>query len=139
VLPPATSGPGHIAPRVLVADDDSSTLTGLRALLGAWGYDVETAPNGRVALEKIASARPAALITDVMMPVMNGLELLDAVRMTRPAMPVIILTAHSSLNSLLVAAAEGAFAYLPKPVDVAKLKVVLASAVTEPKLETTAP
>jgi len=54
-------------------------------------------------------------------------------------MPVIILTAHSSLNSLLVATAEGAFAYLPKPVDVAKLKVVLASAVTEPKLETTAP
>jgi DNA-binding NtrC family response regulator len=61
------------------------------------------------------------------------------VRMTRPAMPVIILTAHSSLNSLLVATAEGAFAYLPKPVDVAKLKAVLASAVTEPRLETTAP
>ena len=127
-----------MGPRVLVADDEPSALTGLRALLGAWGYEVETAPNGRVALEKIAAAPPAALITDVVMPLMNGLELLDAVRTTRPAMPVILLTAYSSLDTLLVAAAEGAFAYLPKPVDVAKLKVVLANAVTEAKLETTA-
>jgi len=127
-----------MGPRVLVADDEPSALTGLRALLGAWGYEVETAPNGRVALEKIAAAPPAALITDVVMPLMNGLELLDALRTTRPAMPVILLTAYSSFDTLLVAAAEGAFAYLPKPVDVAKLKVVLANAVTEAKLETTA-
>lgn len=127
-----------MGPRVLVADDEPATLTGLRALLGAWGYEVETAPNGRVALEKIAAAPPAALITDVVMPLMNGLELLDAVRTTRPAMPVILLTAYSSFDTLLVAAAQGAFAYLPKPVDVPKLKVVLANAVTEAKLETTA-
>lgn len=127
-----------MGPRVLVADDEPSALTGLRALLGAWGYEVETAPNGRVALEKIAASPPAALITDVVMPLMNGLELLDALRTTRPAMPVILLTAYSSFDTLLVAAAEGAFAYLPKPVDVAKLKVVLANAVTEAKLETTA-
>jgi len=128
-----------MAQRILIADDDPSTLTGLRALLMAWGYEVETAPNGRVALEKIPSAHPAAVITDVVMPVMTGLELLDAVRNTRPSMPVIILTAHSSLDSLLVATAEGAFAYLPKPVDVAKLKSVIASALMEAKLETTAP
>jgi DNA-binding NtrC family response regulator len=128
-----------MAQRILIADDDPSTLTGLRALLMAWGYEVETAPNGRAALEKITSAPPAVLVTDVVMPLMNGLELLDAVRITRPAMPVIILTAHSSLDTLMVAAAEGAFAYLLKPVDVAKLKAVLASALTEAKLETTAP
>jgi DNA-binding NtrC family response regulator len=128
-----------MAQQVLIADDDTSTLSGLRALLTVWGYEVETAPNGRAALEKITSAPPAVLVTDVVMPLMNGLELLDAVRITRPAMPVIILTAHSSLDTLMVAAAEGAFAYLPKPVDVAKLKAVLASALTEAKLETTAP
>ena len=126
-----------MAQRILVADDDPSTLTGLRALLTAWGYDVETAVNGRAALEKIASAQPAAVITDVVMPVMSGLELLDAVRDRRPPMPVIVLTAHSSLDSLLVATAEGAFAYLPKPVDVPKLKSVIASALTEATLETT--
>ena len=128
-----------MAQQVLIADDDASTLSGMRALLTVWGYEVETAPNGRAALEKITSAPPAVLVTDVMMPLMNGLELLDAVRITRPAMPVIILTAHSSFDTLMVAAAEGAFAYLPKPVEVAKLKAVLASALTEAKLETTAP
>jgi two-component system response regulator HydG len=128
-----------MAQQVLIADDDASTLSGMRALLTVWGYEVETAPNGRAALEKITSALPAVLVTDVVMPLMNGLELLDAVRITRPAMPVIILTAHSSLDTLMVAAAEGAFAYLPKPVEVAKLKAVLASALTEAKLETTAP
>jgi len=126
-----------MAQRILIADDDPSTLTGLRALLTAWGYDVETAVNGRAALEKIASAQPAAVITDVVMPVMSGLELLDAVRDRRPPMPVIVLTAHSSLDSLLVATAEGAFAYLPKPVDVPRLKSVIASALTEATLETT--
>jgi DNA-binding NtrC family response regulator len=128
-----------MAQQVLIADDDACTLSGMRALLTVWGYEVETAPNGRAALEKITSALPAVLVTDVMMPLMSGLELLDAVRITRPAMPVIILTAHSSLDTLMVAAAEGAFAYLPKPVEVAKLKAVLASALTEAKLETTAP
>ena len=127
-----------MAQRILIVDDDASTLTGLRALLTGWGYEVETAPNGRVALEKIASAHPAVVITDVVMPLMSGLELLDAVRNTRPSMPVIVLTAHSSLDSLLVATAEGAFAYLPKPVDVAKLKGVIASALTEGIWETTA-
>ncbi len=105
----------------------------------AWGYEVETAPDGRVALERIAAVDPAAVITDVVMPVMNGLELLSAVRSTRPTMPVIVLTAHSSLDALLIATAHGAFAFLPKPVDVAKLKAVLASALTEAKWETTAP
>ncbi len=126
-----------MAQRILIADDDPSTLTGLRALLTAWGYEVETAVNGRAALEKIASVHPAAVITDVVMPVMSGLELLDAVRNRRPSMPVIVLTAHSSLDSLLVATAEGAFAYLPKPVDVPKLKSVIASALTEATWETT--
>jgi len=128
-----------MAQRVLIADDEPSALTGLRALLMAWGYEVEIAPNGRAALEKLTSEAPAVLITDVVMPLMNGLELLDAVRATRPAMPVILLTAHSSLDTLLVAAAEGAFAYLPKPVDVPKLKAVLASALTEAQWETAAP
>jgi len=128
-----------MAQRILIADDDPSTLTGLRGLLMAWGYEVETAPDGRVALERIAAVDPAAVITDVVMPVMNGLELLSAVRSTRPTMPVIVLTAHSSLDALLIATAHRAFAFLPKPVDVAKLKAVLASALTEAKWETTAP
>lgn len=123
--------------RILIVDDDPATLDGLRALLVAWGYEVETAPDGRAALGKIASVSPAVVITDVVMPVMNGLELLGALQVMRPAPPVIVVTAHSSVDTLLVATAEGVFAYLPKPVDVAKLKTVLVRALTEAKWETT--
>jgi two-component system response regulator GlrR len=123
---------------VLVADDDPGTLDGLRALLTGWGYEVVPAADGRAALEKTIAVHPSAVITDVMMPVMNGLELLDALRVVRHAPPVIVLTAYGSLDNLLIATAEGAFAYLVKPVDVAKLKAVLASATREATWETTA-
>jgi DNA-binding NtrC family response regulator len=125
--------------RILVADDDPSSLEGLRALLVAWGYEVEIASNGRTALEKIAAVHPAAVITDVVMPVMNGIELVRALRIERPGMPVIVLTAHNSLDILVIATRQGAYAYLTKPVDIAQLKAVLADALTETRWETTAP
>jgi DNA-binding NtrC family response regulator len=114
--------------RIVVADDDPASLEGLRALLAAWGYEVETAPDGRAALEKVSEVRPSAVITDLVMPTMNGLELLNVLHDEEPALPVILLTAHGNLNHLRDAAQQGAFAYLRKPVDVLKLKTVLASA-----------
>jgi len=125
--------------RILVADDDPSSLAALRALLAAWGYEVETASDGRAALEKVAVVRPAAVITDVVMPVMNGLELVRALRIEWPEMPVIVLTAHNSLDVLVIATRQGAYACLTKPADLAKLKAVLASALAETRRETTAP
>lgn len=126
-----------MAHRVLVADDDPATLSGLRALLSAWGYEAETASDGRAALEKVATVHPEVVITDVVMPVMTGFELMGALRARSETMPVIVLTAHSGLDSLLVASRQGAYAYLAKPVDVAKLKAVLANALTETSGETT--
>jgi len=117
--------------RIVVADDDPASLEGLRALLAAWGYEVETAPDGRVALEKVSEVHPSAVITDLVMPTMNGLELLNVLHDEEPALPVILLTAHGNLNNLRDANPQGAFAYLRKPVDVRKLKSVLASALAE--------
>jgi DNA-binding NtrC family response regulator len=117
--------------RIVVADDDPASLEGLRALLAAWGYEVETAPDGRAALEKVSEVHPSAVITDLLMPTMNGLELLNVLHDEEPALPVILLTAHGNLNNLRDAAQRGAFAYLRKPVDVLKLKTVLASALAE--------
>jgi DNA-binding NtrC family response regulator len=125
--------------RILVADDDPSSLEGLRALLVAWGYEVVTASNGRAALEMVAAVRPAVVITDVVMPLMNGLELLRALRVERPRMPVIVLTAHGGLEVLVIATRQGAYAHLTKPVDIAKLKAVLVGALAETTWETTAP
>jgi len=126
-----------MAQRILVADDDPSSLEGLRALLAIWGYEVETASDGRVALQKVSAAEPKAVITDVVMPVMNGLELLGALRIERPGMPVIVLTGQGSLDTLLRATRQGAYAYLLKPVDVGRLKSVLASALAKPERGTT--
>ena len=125
--------------RILVADDDPSSLEGLRALLAAWGYEVETASNGRTALEKITAVHPAVVITDIVMPVMNGFELISALRVERPGMPVIALTAHNSLEILVIATGQGAYAHLTKPVDIAKLKAVLGGALAEATREVTAP
>ncbi len=120
-----------MAQRILVADDDPSSLEGLRVLLAIWGYEVETASDGRVALEKISATEPKAVITDVVMPMMDGLELLGALRIERPGMPVIVLTGQGSLDTFVRARQQGAYAYLAKPVDIGRLKSVLAGALAK--------
>ncbi len=114
--------------RILVAEDDEAALDGLRALLASWGYEVETASDGRAALEKVASVAPAAVITDVVMPTMDGLQLLAAVHRDRPSLPVIVLTGHGSLATRNGALQGGAYGYLKKPVDVVELKTLLRNA-----------
>lgn len=121
----------------MVADDDPSSLEGLRVLLAIWGYEVETASDGRVALQKISAVQPKAVITDVGMPMMNGLELLSALRIESPGMPVIVLTRQGGLDALARARQQGAYAYLVKPVDIGRLKSVLASALEKPEGATT--
>jgi two-component system C4-dicarboxylate transport response regulator DctD len=116
--------------RILVADDDPSSLEGLRRLLAVWGYEVETATNGRAALDKTSVVRPEAVITDLRMPIMDGLQLLGALRHAEPGLPVIVITGHGDTVSFHRAAEQGAYAYLRKPVDTAKLKSVLVSALS---------
>lgn len=122
-----------MAQRILVADDDLSSLEGLRVLLANWGYEVETAADGRAALQKISAAEPKAVITDVVMPRMNGLELLSALHAERPGVPVIVLTGQGSLDTLTRARKQGAYACLLKPVDIGRLRSVLASALAQPQ------
>ncbi len=122
--------------RVLLADDDPDLLEGMRSLLMAWGYEVETAQDGRAALNKVGEVQPSLVITDVVMPAMNGLELLEAVKRDKPDIPVIVLTAHGSSETRHRAVTQGALAYLPKPVDTARLKSLL---VKEPKSRPRAP
>jgi DNA-binding NtrC family response regulator len=118
----------HMSQRILVADDDPFSLEGLRMLLAVWGYDVETASDGRIALQKVWADQPGAVITDIVMPMMSGLELLGALRIEKPGMPVIIMTGLSGADTLSRARQEGAYAFFRKPVDASRLKSVLASA-----------
>jgi two-component system, NtrC family, response regulator GlrR len=112
--------------RILVADDDPDALEGLRSLLELWGYQVETASDGRAALDRLPKIHPSLVITDVVMPRMSGLELLQAIRRKLPTLPVIVMTAHGTLETWRRATSEGAFAYLPKPLDASRLKTLLA-------------
>src|SRR4030095_5633387 len=111
--------------KILLADDDPDSLEGLRALLEAWGYQVEIARDGRAALERRPVFRPCEVITDVIIQSMTGLELLEAIRRDRSAVPVIVMTAHGSVEARRHAAAMGAGGYLPKPIGTTRLRVVL--------------
>jgi two-component system, NtrC family, response regulator GlrR len=112
--------------RILVADDDPDALEGLQSLLELWGYQVETASDGRAALDRMPKILPSLVITDVVMPRMSGLELLEAIRRELPTLPVIVMTAHGTLETWRRATSQGAFAYLPKPLDATRLKTLLA-------------
>jgi len=121
--PPPDMRPGG---RILVADDDPDALEGLRSLLELWGYQVETASDGRAALDRVPKILPSLVITDVVMPRMTGLELLEAIRRELPTLPVIVMTAHGTLETWRRATSQGAFAYLSKPLDATRLKRLLA-------------
>jgi CheY-like chemotaxis protein len=79
--------------RILVVDDEPSVLNVLATLLADEGHAVQKAPDGRVALEMMADEPPELLITDVMMPGLNGWMLLASVRERTPALPVIVISA----------------------------------------------
>jgi two-component system response regulator GlrR len=89
---------------------------------------VRTADSGETALATIAVQRPAAVITDLRMPGIDGLQLFEAIHRQHPAMPVIILTAHGTIPDAVNATQRGVFSYLTKPFDSQELLQKLASA-----------
>ena len=128
---PAAADRERMMSRIVIAEDDPSALARLQALLVAWGYEVETAPDGRAALDMVSAVHPRVVITDLVMPSMTGLELLSILHEEEPELPVILLTSHGSPDTQGEATRQGAYAYLRKPVDVSTLKMVLASVLAE--------
>src|SRR5205807_9169393 len=82
--------------KVLVVDDEVNERHGLAELLQAWGHEVETAPDGQQALEKISSFNPVLVVSALRMPVIGAMDLLKHLRDTRPGNDCIKLTGHSS-------------------------------------------
>src|SRR5262245_40631092 len=111
-----------MADRILVADDQAASRTGLRALLARWGYEVEEAANGREALERAMNWTPAVVIADLVMPELDGMELLKQLQQEVPFASVIMLTGHGSIETAVTAVKNGAYDYLTKPVDPARLR-----------------
>jgi len=103
---------------IWVIDDDRSIRWVLEKALKNEGMHVQSFETADKALKLLANEEPDVLITDIRMPGMSGLELLDTINEQRPELPVIIMTAHSDLDSAVSAYQGGAFEYLPKPFDV---------------------
>jgi DNA-binding NtrC family response regulator len=103
------------SPRVLIIDDETSILDTLRILLRREGYDVHTAVGGQQGLDALQEVRPDFVLTDIRMPGVGGIEILNAVRETDPTLPVILMTAQASLQTAIQAVNQGAFHYIQKP------------------------
>lgn len=103
---------------VWILDDDRSIRWVLEKSLSKTGLNTETFENGDQLLNRLEHEMPDAIISDIRMPGINGLDLLSIIQEKYPKLPVIIMTAHSDLDSAVSSYSRGAFEYLPKPFDI---------------------
>ena len=104
--------------RVWIVDDDRSIRWVLERALSQAGFAIKSFDNADDVLAQIGRSPPDAVITDIRMPGTDGLELLTTLAKRHPELPVIVMTAHSDLDSAVGAYQSGAFEYLPKPFDI---------------------
>ena len=104
--------------RVWIVDDDNSIRWVLEKALTQDGFEVESFASATMMLQRLDYDEPDTIISDIRMPEMDGMELLDKMQVSHPNLPVIIMTAHSDLDSAVNAYQQGAFEYLPKPFDI---------------------
>jgi DNA-binding NtrC family response regulator len=112
-------------PNILIVDDEEDSRIALQTILGTWGYATDVATEGREALQKAAALRPSLVVTDLMMPDMDGLGLLTALQQEMPRLPVIILTGRATVDTAVGAMRQGAYDYLTKPVDLDRLRLLI--------------
>ena len=118
-------------PRILVADDESSIRELLAKTLALAEYDVDTAPDGRAALERLRLGNYDLLIADLKMPGMDGLSLIREAKRLKADIPVIIITGFSTESSAIEAVNLGVAGYLTKPFRVPQVLAAAARALGE--------
>ena len=109
---------------VLIVDDERTLARAIKAFLAESGYEAEVAGDAEQALRLLETMRPDVVFTDVRLPGMDGIELLRRIREFDAAIPVIIMTAHGTIEGAVEAVKLGAFDYLKKPVDLEELKLL---------------
>ena len=125
---------GHLA-RILVVDDEASARTALADLLRAEGYEVEMAADAFKGLGKFEAFAPHAVVTDLHMPGMDGLEMLKKILEQDESAVVIMMTAFGGVSSAVDAMRAGATDYLTKPINFEELLVVLGKTLKQQALE----
>ena len=122
-------------PRILVVDDERNLRAVLCANLRREGYQPIEAVDGAQAIDLLGREEVHVIVTDLRMPTVNGMELLDFVQRRYPLIPVIMITAHGTVDTAVEAMKMGAFDYVTKPFEQAELKMVIAKAVKTSKLQ----
>lgn len=123
--------------RILVIDDEANAREGLKDLLEGWEFEVAVAENGRLGFEAVKKFQPAIILSDLVMPEMDGLALLNILREEGflNLTTFIILSAHGNINTAVEAIKNGAYDFLTKPLDVVRLKILLEKIANRSALE----
>ncbi|EKO37697.1 MAG: response regulator (CheY-like receiver, AAA-type ATPase and DNA-binding domain containing protein), partial [Solidesulfovibrio magneticus str. Maddingley MBC34] len=119
---------------LLVVDDDAGHLSMLRTVLAGWGYGVTGATDGAEAVELVRSRPFDAVLLDVRMAGMGGMEALSLIKEYNPAVPVLIMTAYSSVETAVSALKSGAYDYLTKPLDLDVMRLTVERALDHLRL-----
>ncbi|HZL59594.1 MAG TPA: nitrogen regulation protein NR(I) [Stellaceae bacterium] len=117
---------------ILIADDDRAIRTVLTQALGRLGHNVRTTGNAATLWRWVSDGEGDLVITDVVMPDENGLELVPRIKKLRPELRIIVMSAQNTLMTAVKATERGAFEYLPKPFDLRELVSVVERALTAP-------
>jgi len=114
--------------RVLIVEDEEHERSGLAELVSSWGYSAETARDGQEGYEKVTAWSPSIVITDLKMPRLSGMELLERIAADSQTVAVILVTAQGSIDSAVQAMRIGAYDYISKPIDTSRLRSILQNA-----------
>src|ERR1700685_3030759 len=114
--------------KVLIVEDEENERTGLAELVSAWGDRAQPARGGAEGLDKVSSWGPSIVVTDLKMPRMGGLELLERIADDSKTVAVIVVTAQGTIDSAVQAMRMGAYDYITKPIDTDRLRTILQNA-----------
>lgn len=109
--------------KILLVEDDSTLSFIIQDALEREGFDVVSAPNGEIGIKKFKSEDPDLIVTDIMMPKLDGFEMVKLIRHTTPALPVLFLTARTALDDVVKGFELGANDYIRKPFQILELVV----------------
>ncbi|MEJ5347564.1 MAG: sigma-54 dependent transcriptional regulator [Desulfosoma sp.] len=121
--------------KVLVVDDEPNIVRSLKGVLEDEGYEVVSAASGESALEELRKEFPDVVLLDIWLPGMDGLEVLQRIKETYPALPVIIISGHGTIETAVRATRMGAFDFVEKPLSLERVLVSLQNALQVSRLE----
>src|SRR6266487_2332068 len=122
-------------PRILIVDDDPGTVASLSRAFALEGYEATTAPSAARALERLQAGPVDAILSDLVMPGMDGLELLGRLREQAPGVPVILMSGQATVETAVKATKLGALDFVEKPVGLDRLLLTLRNALRLDRLE----